>query len=77
MLPLPAPERGSDINQLREFLNLDDNSWRLLACWLVATLRPRGPYPVLALFAQHGSGKSTIGAIASEFGRSKCGHASG
>ena len=39
-------------------LNLDDKAWQLVIAWLVATLRPRGPYPILALFAEQGSGKS-------------------
>ncbi len=63
MLALPTPERGGSIDLLRPFLNLDDNAWVLVVSWLVAALRPRGPYPLLALFAVHGSGKSTGGRI--------------
>lgn len=59
MLPLPAPESGGTVDQLRGFLNVDDDTWRLV----VATLRPRGPYPVLALFAEQASGKSTTGRL--------------
>jgi hypothetical protein len=66
MLALPAPEPGGTVDQLRSFLNLDDNAWRLVISWLVATLRPRGPYPILALFAEQGSGKSTIGRLLRE-----------
>jgi hypothetical protein len=66
MLALPAPEPGGTVDQLRGFLNLDDNAWRLVISWLVATLRPRGPYPILALFAEQGSGKSTIGRLLRE-----------
>ncbi len=66
MLALPAPEPGGSVELLRGFLNLDDNAWRLVIFWLVATLRPRGPYPVLALFAEQGSGKSTIGRLLRE-----------
>ncbi len=66
MLALPAPEPGGTVEQLRSFLNLDDNAWRLVISWLVATLRPRGPYPILALFAEQGSGKSTIGRLLRE-----------
>jgi hypothetical protein len=63
MLPLPAPEPGGDINLLREFLNVDENSWRLVISWLVASFRSRGPYPILALFGEQGSGKSTAGRL--------------
>ena len=61
MLPLPTPRRGGSVDELRGFLNVDDSTWPLVIAWLVATLRPRGPYPVLALFAEQGSGKSTTG----------------
>jgi hypothetical protein len=63
MLPLPIPERGGRIELLREFLNVIDDTWPLVVSWLVATMRPRGPYPVLALFAEQGSGKSTAGRL--------------
>jgi len=51
MLPLPIPERGGTVMQLRSFLNVDDTSWKLIVGWLVAALRPRGPYPLLARMA--------------------------
>ncbi|MGD9721816.1 MAG: toprim domain-containing protein [Pirellulales bacterium] len=66
MLPLPAPEAGGSVEELRPFLNVDDDTWRLIVAWLVATLRPRGPYPALALFAEQGSGKSTAGRLLRE-----------
>ena len=50
----------------RSFLNLDDDSWTLVLAWLVAALRPRGPYPLLALFAEQGSGKSTVARLLRE-----------
>lgn len=66
MLPLPIPEPGGSVDQLRCFLNVDDDNWRLVVAWAVAMLRPRGPYPVLALFAEQGSGKSTTGRLLRE-----------
>lgn len=66
MLALPAPEAKGNVEQLRPFLNLDEYSWRLVVFWLIATLRPRGPYPILALFAEQGSGKSTVGRLLRE-----------
>jgi hypothetical protein len=66
MLPLPVPVRGGTINELRGFLNVGDQAWILILGWLIATFRPRGPYPLLALFAEQGSGKSTtVGLIRS------------
>ena len=38
---------------------MDDDGWRLALAWLLAALRPRGPYPVLALHGEHGTTKST------------------
>jgi hypothetical protein len=66
MLALPTPEPGGSVEQLREFVNVDDKTWQLVISWLVATLRPQGPYPVLALFAEQGSGKSTLGRLLRE-----------
>jgi hypothetical protein len=66
MLPLSAPEAGGRVEQLRGFLNVDEDTWRLVVSWLVATLCPRGPYPALALFAEQGSGKSTTGRLLRE-----------
>jgi hypothetical protein len=63
MLSLPIPERDGRIELLRDFLNVTDDTWPLVVSWLVATMRPRGPYPVLALFAEQGSGKSTAGRL--------------
>jgi hypothetical protein len=66
MLALPAPQPGGSVDELRSFLNVDDDTWRLVVAWLVAMLRPRGPYPALALFAEQGSGKSTTGRLLRE-----------
>jgi len=64
MLPLPVPvkEEGAD-RRLRALLNIredDDDSWYLLLAWLVQTLRPQGPYPILILQGEQGSAKSTV-----------------
>jgi hypothetical protein len=48
---------------LRELLNVDDNTCCLIVAWLIASLRPRGPYPLMALFAEQGSGKTTAGRL--------------
>jgi len=45
--------------RLRSFLNISDDHWPLVLGWLVAALRPRGPYPVLCLHGEQGSAKST------------------
>ena len=64
MLPLPAPERGGSVATLRKFLNVTTEAdFALAVAWLLAALRDKGPYPVLALAGEQGSAKSTFSAI--------------
>ncbi len=60
MLPLPTPVVGGSLEELRPFLNYQsEDDFRLMVAWLVMALRPAGPYPILALHGEQGSGKST------------------
>jgi hypothetical protein len=60
MLPLPIPERGGSVNDLRPFLNVgSEEDWRLVVVKLTADLRPDGPYPIQAIHGEQGSAKST------------------
>ncbi|MCH7554118.1 MAG: hypothetical protein IIC82_08995, partial [Chloroflexi bacterium] len=68
MLALPRPERGGNINTLRRFVNFSndaegDKDWALLLAWLVATLKPTGPYPIYIANGEHGSAKSTVARV--------------
>ena len=57
---LPEPVRGGSIDTLRPFLNLRaDTDFVLAIAWLLASLQPTGPYPVLVLSGEAGSAKST------------------
>lgn len=61
MRPLPEPEGGSEIDELRRFVNTErDEDFHLLVAWIVAALRSRGPYPVLVFSGEQGTGKSTV-----------------
>jgi hypothetical protein len=61
MLPLPIPERGGSIEALRPFLNLSNqNDFVLIVAWLLAALRPDGPYPLLAISGEQGSAKTVL-----------------
>jgi hypothetical protein len=61
MLPLPVPERGGSIEALRPFLNLsNENDFVLVVAWLLAALRPTGPYPLLAISGEQGSAKTVL-----------------
>jgi hypothetical protein len=61
MLPLPVPEPGGSIEALRSLLNLPNRSdFVLVVAWLLATLRSRGPYPLLAISGEQGSAKTVL-----------------
>lgn len=61
MHPLPEPEAGWSINELRRFANVaTDEDFALVVAWMVAALRQKGPYPILVVNGEQGSGKSTF-----------------
>jgi hypothetical protein len=61
MLALPFPERHGCIDQLRPFLNLrSHDDFVLVVAWLLAALRPNGPYPVLVIAGEQGSAKTAL-----------------
>jgi hypothetical protein len=61
MLPLPVPEHGGSIETLLPLLNLSSrNDFALVVAWLLATLRPGGPYPLLAISGEQGSAKTVL-----------------
>jgi hypothetical protein len=60
MLALPTPQVGGSIDAVREVVHVErDEDWTLILAWLVGALRHDGPYPVLGLDGEQGSGKST------------------
>ncbi len=64
MLPLPLPERGGNLADLRKFVNVgSDKNFLLLVSALVGGLHPEGPYIVLLLVGEQGSAKSTTAKI--------------
>ena len=64
MRALPVPIRDPKaLGRLRSLLNVAkdaDGNFQMILAWLVAALYPTGPYPVLALDGEQGSGKSTV-----------------
>jgi hypothetical protein len=61
MSPLPVPQRGGSIDVLARFLNLPAaNDFVLAVAWLVAALRPSGPYPLMAISGEQGSAKTVL-----------------
>jgi hypothetical protein len=57
--PLPEPERGGSLDELRPFFNVDRHGWILIRAFLVGALRPGFPLPILVAKGEQGSGKST------------------
>ena len=48
------------MDQLLPLINAaDDHTWVLLVAWLLGSLRPQGPYPILSISGEQGSAKST------------------
>src|SRR5262245_29885601 len=77
MLPLPVPERGGLIEDLLPFLNLSNrNDFVVVVAWLLAALRPGGPYPLLAISGEQGSAKTVLCKMLKAF-RSQCGSGAG
>lgn len=56
---LPIPVRGGSIESLRELVNVTEASWPLLLGFMVASLIPDMPHPILMLGGMQGTGKST------------------
>jgi energy-coupling factor transporter ATP-binding protein EcfA2 len=62
-LPYPDEPSSLPVNFIafRSLLNLrDQDNWDRCLCWLLAALRPEGPYPILVVTGPKASGKSTI-----------------
>ncbi len=62
-MALPTPERGGSLELLRPFLNTDDDGFLLCLMWLVSATNPGGPFPILAVSGEQGSGKSTVSKV--------------
>jgi hypothetical protein len=64
LLPLPVPTVGASITEaLHPFVNTTKSDFVLLVMVLVMMLRGRGPYPILAIYGEQGSAKSTLARI--------------
>lgn len=57
-LALPTPT-VADFQPMWRYVNVRPADRVLVAAWMLAALRPRGPYPILLLVGEQGTGKST------------------
>jgi energy-coupling factor transporter ATP-binding protein EcfA2 len=60
-LALPDPVPGGNLDELRDLLNVSDESWPLVVGWLVQAWMPATPCPILGIYGPAGSGKTTVG----------------
>lgn len=63
LLAMPTPVEGGSLNELKDLINVDGDSWVLVATFLLFALCPRKTYPVLLLSAVRGSGKTAAAEI--------------
>jgi len=56
---LPAPEPGSSISLLWEWLHVTEDDRPLILAWIVAAFWPDIPHPIVGLYGEQGSGKTT------------------
>jgi hypothetical protein len=67
MRPLPIPERGGSIEDLRSMVNVvDDSDFVLIVASLLDTMRNSGAHPVLVVNGGEGAAKTTLVAILQE-----------
>ena len=60
MLALPVPVRGGAISELFDFVRMPSQESRLLVvAWMIGSMRPEGPFPILEIVGEPGSSKSS------------------
>ena len=60
---LPVPESGGSIDELRPLLNCDDDQFLLVIGWCVSYFHESLQQPVLGVFGEHGTAKTTLAGI--------------
>jgi hypothetical protein len=63
LLPLPIPHKGGCPTDLKDWINVSDEHFPLVAIWLIACFRTGRPFPVLILNGEQGSAKSTTSRV--------------
>ena len=59
-LPLPRPERGGSITELRRHINVaSELDFAVLVAWLIYALIGESGYPIAAITGDHGAAKTT------------------
>jgi len=64
MKAIPVPIRNGSIDPLKKCLNIDsEGDWVMIITWLLGSMNPLGPFPVLVFQGAQGTAKSTIAKI--------------
>lgn len=60
MLALPTPVPGGSLDEFRDLMQLPEDVWHKILAFLIGSINPRGPYMILMLEGEHGSGKTLL-----------------
>lgn len=60
--PLPLPETGGSLEELSHLINIGLADWALIGAWLVCSLSPTHPHPILVLQGE-GADKSAFAQV--------------
>jgi len=64
-LPQVTPRKNDTVKmvKVKDFINLEDSDWPLMAAYILAALNPTIPYPIAAINGEQGSAKSGLSEI--------------
>lgn len=60
LMAIPSPSTTPDITKLWQLIHVHADDRPLILGWLLSAFSPRGPYPVLLLMGEQGSGKLVL-----------------
>ncbi len=58
MLPIPEPQKGGSIDDLKKLVPVSDDDFVILVAWVLSAFRARGPHWILSIGGEHGTGKT-------------------
>ncbi|HBN26734.1 MAG TPA: hypothetical protein DD405_04610 [Desulfobacteraceae bacterium] len=63
MAPLSIPSKKASFTPLKTFFHFEEEDYILTIAWLIGSMNPKGPFPVMALSGEQGTAKSTTSRI--------------
>ena len=63
MAPLPIPSKKASFTPLKTFFHFEEEDYILTIAWLIGSMNPKGPFPIMALSGEQGTAKSTTSRI--------------